>query len=130
MLAGIDLQVEPEQILGLIGRNGAGKTTLLRIAMGLIEPREGWVRVFGMDPRRDAVPVKRRIGYVSEESILPGFLRVSRVLSLHRRVFPAWDDALAAELLVALPPRRCPALRRAGSRVSRRLRVRSSLVSR
>jgi ABC-2 type transport system ATP-binding protein len=99
VLDGVSFAVEEGEVVGLLGKNGAGKTTLLRIAMGMIEAQEGSVRVFGLDPREDAVEIKRSIGYVSEEQILPGFMTVRAVVDMHRRLFPDWDDEVAAELL-------------------------------
>ena len=95
VLDGVTFAVAPGQVVGLIGKNGAGKTTLLRIALGLLEAQGGRVRVLGLDPRRAAVEVKRRLGYVAEDQILPSFLKVGEILSLHRSLFPTWDDAMA-----------------------------------
>ncbi len=98
VLAGVSFAVEPGQIVALLGKNGAGKTTLIRIAMGMMEAQQGSVRVFGLDPRAEPVEVKRRVGYVSEDQILPPFLRVREVVELHRGLFPSWDDELARRL--------------------------------
>jgi ABC-2 type transport system ATP-binding protein len=98
VLHGVTFAIEAEQVVGLLGRNGAGKTTLIRIAMGMIEPQQGSVRIFGLDPREKPVEVKRRIGYVAEDQILPPFLRVREALELHRELFPTWDERLAGEL--------------------------------
>jgi len=98
VLKAVDLTVDQGEVIGLLGQNGAGKTTLLRIAMGMLEPQRGQVRVFDKDPRREPVAVKRQVGYVSEDQILPGFLRVREVVDLHRRLFPGWDEDLAAAL--------------------------------
>jgi len=98
VLKGISFAIDQGQVTGLLGKNGAGKTTLIRIAMGMIEPQKGTVRVFGKDPRSDALDVKRRIGYVSEDQALPPFLKVEDVIALHRGLFPTWDDDLALEL--------------------------------
>jgi len=96
------------EVVGLLGRNGAGKTTLIRIAMGIIEAQSGQVRVLGCDPRRDAVAVKQRIGYVSEDQILPSFMTVSQIMDLHAGLFPTWDDGMARSLVdrFQLPPRK------------------------
>jgi ABC-2 type transport system ATP-binding protein len=99
VLHGLTFTVEAGQVVGLLGKNGAGKTTLLRIAMGMLEAQRGSVRVFGLDPRAQPVEIKRRIGYVSEEQILPPFLRVSQVIDLHHGLFPAWDPELAESLI-------------------------------
>ncbi|MDH3628360.1 MAG: ABC transporter ATP-binding protein [Acidobacteriota bacterium] len=99
VLDGVSFSIEPGQVVGLLGKNGAGKTTLIRIAMGMIEPQEGTARVLGMDPRGDAVEVKRRVGYVAEDQILPPFLTIERVLDLHRQLYPNWDDEMAASLV-------------------------------
>ncbi|NIJ11507.1 ABC-2 type transport system ATP-binding protein [Saccharomonospora amisosensis] len=69
-VAGLSLRVEPGQVLGLLGPNGAGKTTTLRMLMGLINPTEGEIKVFG-HPVRPGAPVLSRIGSFVEGS---GFL--------------------------------------------------------
>jgi len=99
VLKGVSFSLVPGEVVGLLGKNGAGKTTLIRIAMGILEAQQGEVRLFGLDPRRDPVEVKRRVGYVSEDQILPDFLRVQEVIKLHRGLFPNWDADLERRLV-------------------------------
>jgi len=64
---GIDLEVRAGEFFGFLGPNGAGKTTTIRMATGLLRPSSGEVRVLGMDPYRQPLAVKARIGVVPEE---------------------------------------------------------------
>jgi ABC-2 type transport system ATP-binding protein len=108
VLSRITFDVQPGEVIGLLGRNGAGKTTLIHLVMGMLAPREGSVRVFGLDPRRDPVDVKRRIGFVAEDQELPSFLKVREVIAMYRQLFSGWDEAMAGDLLkrFELPPDR------------------------
>ena len=98
VLHGVSFSLRQGEVVGLLGLNGAGKTTLMRTAMGMLEAQQGAVRIFGLDPRVEPLEVKRRVGYVSEEQILPPYLRVGEVMALHRQLSPTWDDSLAAQL--------------------------------
>ncbi len=99
VLNGVTFNVEAGRVVGLVGKNGAGKTTLLRIAMGMLEAQQGAVRLFGLDPRREPLEVKRRVGFVSEDQILPPFMRVEQILDLHRSLFPNWDESISRDLI-------------------------------
>jgi ABC-2 type transport system ATP-binding protein len=108
VLRGVSFAAEAGQVIGLLGRNGAGKTTLLQLAMGMLRPHAGQVRVFGLDPCRDPVAARKRIGYVSEDQELPGFLRVREIVAMYRHYYPRWDEAFAGDLArrFELPPDR------------------------
>ena len=62
-----NLQVEPGRCYGLFGRNGAGKTTTIKCLLNLLRPQCGQVRLFGLDPGRREVEVKRRLTYVPDQ---------------------------------------------------------------
>jgi ABC-2 type transport system ATP-binding protein len=85
-------------VYGLVGANGAGKTTLIKHVLGLLRAQSGSVRVFGLDPVADPVGVLSRIGYLSEENDLPGWMRVDELIGYSRAFHPAWDDDYAEEL--------------------------------
>ncbi|MBD3278446.1 MAG: ATP-binding cassette domain-containing protein, partial [Candidatus Aegiribacteria sp.] len=65
IIRNIDLQVNRNDFLAVIGPNGGGKTTLLKVILGLLKPMSGSVRVFGEPPEKG----RSRIGYVPQ--VLP-----------------------------------------------------------
>ena len=98
----VDLTVRAGEIFGFLGPNGAGKTTTIRLLLDLIRPTAGRVEVFGLDPRRSGVEVRRRIGY------LPGDLRLYERMTVRellryfgglRGVAGIGDGAVLAERL-------------------------------
>jgi ABC-2 type transport system ATP-binding protein len=66
----VSLTVGPGEIFGFLGPNGAGKTTTIRLLLDLIRPTRGQARVLGLDPQRDGVEVRRRVGYLPGELAL------------------------------------------------------------
>ncbi len=67
---GISFDVQKGEVFGLLGPNGAGKTTTIKLLLGLLEPLEGTIRVFGLNPEREEVQMKEKVGYVSEEPFI------------------------------------------------------------
>jgi len=61
-LAGVDLSVDPGDVVVLVGPNGAGKTSLLRVCAGLLAVTSGQAEVLGCDLRTDRAAVRRRVG--------------------------------------------------------------------
>ncbi len=89
------LRVEGGHITGLVGPNGAGKTTLLQLAVGLLRPTSGEIRVFGRSPQRDLLFLLDRIGFVAQETPLYRSFSVEDMLRFARRTNRRWDQALA-----------------------------------
>ena len=63
---GINLSIAAGEVFGLLGPNGAGKTTTILMLLGLTEPTSGSARVGGLDPTREPLAVKRRVGYMPD----------------------------------------------------------------
>lgn len=80
VLHGIDLALPRGATLGLVGPNGSGKSSLLRCIAGLDRPLAGELRVLGGNPAQ--ARVRRRIGYLPEESPFPGELSARAALAL------------------------------------------------
>src|ERR1700686_4589581 len=97
-LDSVTLSLPRGAVYGLVGANGAGKTTLIKHILGLLRAESGSVRVFGLDPVADPVAVLSRIGYLSEENDVPGWMRVDELIRYSRAFYPAWDDVYAEEL--------------------------------
>jgi ABC-2 type transport system ATP-binding protein len=84
---GLNLEVKPGEIMGIIGHNGAGKTTTLKMITGLINPTEGVIEVMGKDISRYAVDVKKRLGFLPEESPLYENMNVSEYLMFFAEIY-------------------------------------------
>jgi ABC-2 type transport system ATP-binding protein len=97
-LAGVDLSVEPGELVGLLGPNGAGKSTLVKIACGLVRPTGGTASVAG-EPAGSAA-ARATLGYLAELFRFPGWLRGEELLELHQRLAGSGGGAAErAELL-------------------------------
>jgi ABC-2 type transport system ATP-binding protein len=92
-LAGVDLEVQPGELVGLLGPNGAGKSTLVKIACGLVRASAGDARVAG-EPAGSAA-ARATIGYLAELFRFPDWLRADELLTLHQRL--AGSDGGPAE---------------------------------
>jgi len=65
---GVDFAVQRAEIFGFLGPNGAGKSTTLRMLATLLRPDGGEAMIAGADLLRDPAQVRRRIGFVAQES--------------------------------------------------------------
>jgi ABC-2 type transport system ATP-binding protein len=77
----LDLRVDAGEVFGYLGPNGAGKTTTIRQLMGLAFPTRGGATIFDLDCHRQAVEVKRHVGYVPGEPPQFGGLRGREVIA-------------------------------------------------
>lgn len=97
---GLDLSVPRGAVFGFMGLNGAGKSTTIRMLMGLIRRHAGEAKVLGLDPARQGVEVKRRVGYVAESPAFYDWMRVDEIcafVATYRK--ERWDRKRADDLI-------------------------------
>lgn len=82
---GIDFHIDRHEIFGLLGPNGSGKSTTIKMILGLLHKTHGRLVVFGRDP--SDVAVKRKIGYLPEETYLYRFLNPTETLDYYGKLF-------------------------------------------
>jgi len=102
-VADVSFEVRAGEVVGLLGPNGAGKTTTLRMLAGILTPDRGRVLVDGLDVHREALEAKRRLGFLSGDTLLYHRLSPREVLRYFGELYgmraPELDDRI--EELVA-----------------------------
>ncbi|MGI9612226.1 MAG: ABC transporter ATP-binding protein [Acidimicrobiales bacterium] len=98
-LDGLDLVVEPGQVMGFLGPNGSGKSTAIRVLMGLLRHDRGEVKLLGRDPWADAVELHRRVAYVPGDVNLWPTLSGGEVIDLFGRLGSGIDPVRRAEMI-------------------------------
>ncbi|MCR4406012.1 MAG: ABC transporter ATP-binding protein [Anaerolineae bacterium] len=125
-LQDVDLDVAEGEFLTVVGANGAGKTTLIRVLATLSRSTAGEVRIGGLDPARDAITIRRRIGVVSHQPLLYGDLSAVENLTFYGRMYdvPALPCRIGELLdLVGLSARRNDAVRTFSQGMRQRLAI-------
>ena len=90
----VNFELAPGSVTGLLGKNGAGKTTLMRIALGLLSPDAGDIRLFDTPAWTSPASIRKRIGYVPQAEVGFAGMRVSDALTLVSSFYDTWDDTL------------------------------------
>ena len=124
-LDAVDLEVPEGAVYALVGANGAGKTTLIKVLMNIFCPTSGTARVMGIDSRKVAGKIFKRIGYVSENQQLPDWMTPGDMLAYYRNFYPDWDASLEQSLVCQfeLP------LKRKLKHLSRGMRMKAAFAS-
>jgi ABC-2 type transport system ATP-binding protein len=92
----VSFEVGKGELFGFLGPNGSGKTTIIKALCGLLPPSEGTGRILGMDIRKDAAEIRRRVGYMSQKFGLYEDLTVGENIAFYAGVY-GLDNARAAE---------------------------------
>jgi ABC-2 type transport system ATP-binding protein len=94
----LSLTVQSGRCYGLFGRNGAGKTTTMKCLLNLLHPQSGKVRVFGLDPSKQEVEVKRLLSYVPDQVAFYPWMSVRETLDYLASFRPHWNRKIEQEL--------------------------------
>ncbi|NPD90434.1 MAG: ABC transporter ATP-binding protein [Asgard group archaeon] len=76
-LKGVDLDVKEGEIFGILGPNGAGKTTFVKICSTLLGKTEGVIEILGMDIDKEEREIRKRIGYIGQDSERSTYARLT-----------------------------------------------------
>jgi ABC-2 type transport system ATP-binding protein len=120
----LTMSVPAGSVFTLVGPNGAGKTTTIKTLMNLLRTSAGEARVLGTDSRALGPATLQRIGYVSENQVLPEWMSVTDLMAYCRPFYPTWDAAFADALLTQLDLPRTRALKHC----SRGMKMKAALV--
>jgi len=83
----VSFQIGKGELFGFLGPNGSGKTTIIKALCGLLPPTQGTGRILGMDIRKDAAEIRRRVGYMSQKFVLYEDLTVAENLAFYAGVY-------------------------------------------
>jgi ABC-2 type transport system ATP-binding protein len=104
----LNISVPKGSVFALMGANGAGKTTFIKILLNIIFPTRGTATLLGAESRAIGPATLAKIGYVSENQVLPLRLRVKDFFEYLRPCYADWDRSLEEQIRrqLALPPNR------------------------
>ncbi|MEX2169761.1 MAG: ABC transporter ATP-binding protein [Pirellulales bacterium] len=99
VLRGVTFRVERGKTFAFLGRNASGKTTTIRLLLGLLKRDDGAIRVLGLDPQRQPLELRARVGYLAEDQTMYGWMRVEEIVRFVAPFYPTWDHDLALKYL-------------------------------
>lgn len=100
-LSDCTLSIPPGHVVGLVGPNGAGKTTLLQLAVGLLRPTSGAIRVLDSNPAAGPRQLAR-VGFVAQDTPTYASLSIADHLRFGAHTNPGWDAGMANERIARL----------------------------
>lgn len=98
-LKGINLQVQPGRIVGLLGPNGSGKSTLIKLANGLLTPTTGEILIDGKAPGEKS---RKIVSYLPDKNYLNDWMRVEQLIKFFHDFYEDFDTHAAMDMMARL----------------------------
>ena len=95
----LQLEVPAGTVCGFLGRNGAGKTTTIQILMNLLKPTSGTAEVLGLNPAADSLALRRQVGYVAENRVMYGWMKVRELVWFTGQFYETWNQGRVDALI-------------------------------
>lgn len=90
----LNLDVPRGCVFAFLGRNGSGKTTAIRMLLGLLAPTRGQASVLGCDSQALTPEIRERIGYLTEEHQLYGWMSLRQAADFQSAFYPRWSQKI------------------------------------
>jgi ABC-2 type transport system ATP-binding protein len=90
----LSLEVPRGSVFAFVGRNGSGKSTTIRMLLGLLTPTRGSATVLGCDSAHLPPEAIARIGYLTEEHQLYGWMSVREAGEFQSGFYPRWNEKI------------------------------------
>ncbi|MBU3090503.1 ABC transporter ATP-binding protein [Clostridium sp. CM028] len=95
-LRGVDLDIMPGKIVGLLGPNGSGKTTFLKIAAGILHSSKGEILIDGQKP---GVYTKSIVSYLPDNEYLLNWMKIKDAVKYFKDFYSDFDEKKSKEML-------------------------------
>lgn len=99
VLNGLSLQIHAGEVYGFLGRNGAGKSTAIRILMGITQPTQGEIELFGEPAQGQFIKARQRIGYVAQEQNFYPWMTAKTLSRFVAPLYPRWSHGRFKQLM-------------------------------
>ncbi len=99
---GISFNIKKGEIFGILGPNGAGKTTTLNMILGLLKPTSGSITIEGYDNVEDSLKVKQLIGFMTQETVVDGYLSARDNLTIFAKLYHVPENEIEKRVNKAL----------------------------
>ena len=101
-VSGVSLDVQPGEVLVLLGQNGAGKTTTVRMLTAVLSPTRGWAKVAGFDVAREPAKVRSSVGVLTEQHGLYARMTAEEYLDFFGQVYSIPSNVRKARIVQLL----------------------------